>query len=86
MITSYLIHASPGALQRFRQKMSKSHSQISDEVVQVETILATLVPEEPHSMCDVLRTVHQRTTWLDSIVVQCPFERAEYGTQKRELQ
>lgn len=85
-IASYLVHASPDALQRFRQKMSKSHSQISEEVVQVEKILATLIPEEPHSICDVLRALHRRTTWLDSIVVHCPFERAEYGTQKRELQ
>ncbi|MFC2040452.1 hypothetical protein ACFLTW_04695, partial [Chloroflexota bacterium] len=85
-IASYLVHASPEVLQRFRQKMSNSHSQISDKVVEVEKILATLVPEEPHSICDVLRTIHQRTLWLDSIVIQCPFERAEYGTQKRKLQ
>jgi len=85
-IASYLVHASPEAFQQFRQKMAKSHGQISDEVVQMKNILTTLDPGEPHSMCDVLRTVHRRTTWLDSIVVRCPLERAEYGTQKRKLQ
>lgn len=85
-IASYLVHATPEAFQRFRQKMAKSHGQISDEVVQLKNVLTTLDPNEPHSMCDVLRTVHRRTTWLDSIVVRCPIERAEYGTQKRELQ
>ena len=65
--------------------MAKSHAQISDEVVQVKNILTTLDPNEPHSMCDVLRSIHHRTIWLDSIVVRCPLERAEYGTQKRSF-
>lgn len=85
-IASYLVHASAEAFQRFRQGMARSHRQISDEAVQVKNILTALDPGDPHSMCDALRTIHHRTTWLDSIVVQCPIERAEYGTQKRALQ
>ena len=85
-IASYLVHASLEAFQRFRQGMARSHHQISDEAVQVKNILTALDPSDPHSMCDVLRTIHRRTTWLDSIVVRCPLERAEYGTGKRTLQ
>lgn len=85
-IASYLVHASAEAFQRFRQGMARSHQQISDEAVQVKNILTALDPSDPHSICDALRTIHHRTTWLDSIVVRCPIERAEYGTQKRTLQ
>lgn len=85
-IASYLVHASAEAFQRFRQGMAKSHRQISDEVVRVKDILTVLDPDDPHTVCDALRAIHRRTMWLDSIVVQCPIERAEYGTQKRMLQ
>ncbi|MBT9158660.1 MAG: hypothetical protein DDT36_01678 [Firmicutes bacterium] len=85
-IASYLVHASAEAFQRFRQGMARSHRQISDEAVQVKNILTALDPGDPHSMCDALRTIHHRTTWLDSIVVRCPLEHAEYGTGKRRLQ
>ena len=85
-IASYLVHASAKAFQRFRQGMARSHHQISDEAAQVKNILTTMDPGDPHSMCDALRTIHRRTTWLDTIVVRCPLERAEYGTRKRTLQ
>lgn len=85
-IASYLVHASPEAFQRFRQGMTRSHRQISDEAAQVKNILASMDPCDPHSMCDALRTIHGRTTWLDTIVVRCPLEHAEYGTRKRTLQ
>jgi len=84
-IASYLVHASTKAFQHFRQKMSRSHCQISDEAVQVTDILTRMNPIDPHSMCDALRTIHDRATWLDTIVVRCPLERAEYGTRKRTL-
>lgn len=84
-IASYLIHTSQNAFQRFRQGMTKSHRQISDEAVQVKNILSLMSPEDPHSICDALRAIHRRTLWLDSIVVRCPIERAEYGTRKRTL-
>jgi len=84
-IASYLVHASAEAFQRFRQGMAKSHRQISDEVVRVKDILTVLDPNDPHTICDALRAIHRRTMWLDSIVVRCPIERAEYGTQKRTL-
>jgi len=85
-IASYLVHASAEAFQRFRQGMARSHCQISDEAAQVKDILTMMDPSESHSMCDALRAIHRRTTWLDSIVVRCPLERAEYGTGKRTLQ
>jgi hypothetical protein len=85
-IASYLIHASAEAFQRFRQGMAKAHRQISDEVVRVKDILTVLDPYAPHSICDALRAIHRRTRWLDSIVVRCPIEHAEYGTSKRTLQ
>jgi len=85
-IASYLVHASAGAFQRFRQGMAGSHRQISDEVAQIKNILTELDPDDPHSICDALRAIHRRTMWLDSIVVRCPIERAEYGTQKRTVQ
>lgn len=82
-IASYLVHASSVAFQSFRQKMAGSHRQISDEVVQIKDILTALDPDDPHSICDALRAIHSRAWWLDSIVVRCPIERAEYGTRKR---
>jgi len=85
-IASYLIHASAEAFERFRQEMARSHHQISDEAAQVKNILASMDPCDPHSMCNALRTIHGRTTWLDTIVVRCPLERVEYGTRKRTLQ
>ena len=85
-IASYLVHASAEAFQRFRKEMAGSHRQISDEVAQIKDILTTLDPDDPHSICDALRAIHRRTMWLDSIVVRCPIEHAEYGTQKRTLQ
>jgi len=85
-IASYLAHASPEAFQRFRRGMARFHRQISDEAAQVKNILASMDPCDPHSMCDALRTIHGRTTWLDAIVVRCPLERAEYGTRRRTLQ
>ena len=85
-IASYIVNASQETFQQFRQKMAKYHGQISDEVVQLKNILNTLDPGEPHSICDVLRAIHHRTTWLDSIVVRCPIEGVEYGTQKRKFQ
>jgi len=85
-IASYLVHVSTEAFQRFRQGMARSHRPISDEAVQVKDILTTMDPDDPHSMCDALRSIHRRTTWLDSIVVRCPLERSEYGTSKRTLQ
>jgi len=85
-IASYLAHTSTEAFQRFRQGMAKSHRQISDEAAQVKDILTKMDPSDPHSMCDALRTIHHRTVWLDSIVVRCPLEHAEYGTRKRTLQ
>ena len=85
-IASYLVHTSAEAFRRFRQKMARFHRQISDEAAQVRDILTTLDPSDPHSMCDALRAIHRRTVWLDSIVVRCPLEHAEYGTSKRTLQ
>lgn len=85
-IASYLVHVSTEAFQRFRQGMARSHRQISDEAAQVKDILTTMDPSDPHSMCDALRTIHRKTVWLDSIVVRCPLEHAEYGTRKRTLQ
>jgi hypothetical protein len=85
-IASYLVHVSAEAYQRFRQGMTKSHGQISAEATQAKGILTAMDPGDPHSMCDALRAIHRRTTWLDSIVVRCPLERAEYGTSKRTLQ
>ena len=84
-IASYLIHASEEAFRRFREKMAGSHSQISCEVLQLKDILTALNPDDSHSICDVLRAIHKRTLWLDSIVVRCPIEQAEYGTRKRIL-
>jgi len=85
-IASYLIHASEETFRRFREKMAGSHGQISDEVLQLKNVLATLNPDDSHSICDVLRTIHRKTLWLDSIVVRCPIEKAEYGTSKHSLQ
>jgi len=85
-IASYLAHTSTEAFHRFRQGMARSHHRISDEAAQVKAILTTMNPSDPHSMCDALRTIHHRTVWLDSIVVRCPLEHAEYGTTKRTLQ
>ena len=85
-IASYLIHASEETFRRFREKMAGSHGQISDEVLQLKNILATLNPDDAHSICDVLRAIHRRTLWLDSIVVRCPIEEAEYGTSKHSVQ
>ncbi len=84
-IASYLIHASEDAFRRFREKMTGSHGQISDEVLQLRDILTALNHDDAHSICDVLRAIHRRTLWLDSIVVRCPIEKAEYGTRKRGL-
>lgn len=85
-IASYLAHASAEALQRFRQGMARSHGQISAEAIQMKNILTAMNSNEPHSICDALRAIHRKTTWLDSIVVRCPLESAEYGTRKRTLQ
>jgi len=85
-IASYLVHAPTETFRRFRQEMATSHRQISDEAEQVKNILTMMDPDDPHSICDALRAIHRRTIWLDSIVVRCPIERAEYGTQKRPLQ
>ncbi len=85
-IASYLTLASEEAFRHFREKMADSHSQISDEVLNLKDILVALNPDDAHSLCDVLRAIHRRTLWLDSIVVRCPIEGAEYGTRKRELQ
>ncbi len=84
-IASYLVHASPGTFQRFRQGMATSHGQISEEAVQIRDILNALDPNDPHTICDALRAIHRRTLWLDSVVVRCPIEKADYGTQKRPL-
>jgi hypothetical protein len=84
-IASYLVHASAESFQRFRQGMPSSQHQISDEAVQVKNILSTMSYDDPHSICDALRAIHRRTLWLDSIVVRCPIERAEYGTRRRTL-
>jgi hypothetical protein len=59
--------------------MAGSHSQISDEALQLKEILAALNPNDAHTICDALRAIHKRTLWLDSIVVRCPIEKAEYG-------
>jgi hypothetical protein len=85
-IASYLLHVSAEAFQRFRQGMARSHGQISAEATHVKDILTAMDPSDHHSICDALRTIHCRTTWLDSIVVRCPLERAEYGTRKRTIQ
>jgi hypothetical protein len=66
--------------------MAGCHRQISDEVAQIRNMLTALDPDDPHSICDALRAIHRRTMWLDSIVVRCPTECAEYGTQKRRTQ
>jgi len=84
-IASYLIHATVESFQRFRQGMATAHQRISDEANEIKSILTKLNPADPHSICDTLRAIHHRTTWLDSIVVQCPIEHDEYGTRKRTL-
>ena len=84
-IASFLVLASTEVSQRFRQKMANSHRHISDEAAQLKDILITMDPDNPHSICDALRAIHHRTIWLNSIVVRCPFENAEYGTRKRTL-
>ena len=84
-IASYLAHTSTEAFQHFRQGMARSHRQILDEAAQVKDILTTMDANNPHSMCDALRTIHRRAVWLDSIVVRCPLEHTEYGTRKRTL-
>ena len=58
----------------------------SGEAVQIKDILTVLDPDDPHTVCDALRAIHHRTLWLDSIIVRCPIEHAEYGTQKRAIQ
>ena len=85
-IASYLVHASGEAFQWFRQKMANSHRHISDEASRLKEILIMFDPDDPHSICDALRAIHQRTTWLDNIIVRCPIEHAEYGTRKRMIQ
>ena len=85
-IASYLVLASAQAFQRFRRGMASSHRQISDEASEVKNTLAKMDPADPHSICDALRDIHRRGNWLDSIVVRCPIESAEYGSAKRALQ
>ena len=34
----------------------------------------------------ITKHVSEKVVWLDSIVVRCPLEHAEYGTRKRTLQ
>lgn len=84
-IASYLIHTSGDTFRRFREKMSSSHSEISDEALQIKDILTILNTDDAHSVCNVFCAIHKRARWLDSIVVRCPIEKAEYGTRKRSL-
>jgi hypothetical protein len=82
----FILHASTGVFERFRRGMARSHRQVSNEAAQIKDVLTVLDPSDPHTICDALRAIHHRTMWLDSIVVRCPIERAEYGTQKRAVQ
>lgn len=85
-IASYLVNASVPAFQRFWQKMAGTHKQLSDKALEMKEVLAVMDPDDPHSICRTLRTIHGKTLWLDSIVVRCPLELAEYGSRRRELQ
>lgn len=90
-IASYLFQASPQAFQRFRQGMAVRHRDIFDGSTEVMRILRSLEVGNAHSICQVLRQLHDHSElqgslfWLNTIVVRCPMERAEYGTSRRDM-
>lgn len=44
--------------------------------------LAAIDPDEPHSRCAAMRTIHADCIWLDSILVECPIEGVAYGSRR----
>lgn len=40
---------------------------------------------DPHSTCELFRSMHAEAWWLDSIVVDCPIEGRSFGSTEREL-
>ena len=75
---SYLLGSSEGARQAFVAGLGSKHVPLVEAALAFADMFAKLDADDPHSMCDVLRAIHTRMMWLDSMLVKCPTERATY--------
>jgi hypothetical protein len=66
-------------------RIKAANSGLSDEFKWCLEILQGAEPAADHAPCEILKAIHARHLWLDSIVVDCPVESLSFGTRVRPL-
>lgn len=85
-LACFLAALPPDALQAELQALGARNDGLRRRAVLWATHLRAIDEDDPHTVCDALRAIHDSTPfpWLDSIVVVCPQEGAIYGSVRRD--
>lgn len=82
-IASYYVHAAQSIRNDFDVQLAAQHGQLVQRVREWSGHLMVLRSDDPHTICDALRAIHKDAVWLDTVRVDCPIERVQYGVGKR---
>jgi hypothetical protein len=84
-LASYLAAVSLRDQNRLVQATGSQHAGLLERATTWAELMRTMQPQDDHTVCPVLRRIHDELLWLDSIVVDCPSEGASFGSRNWPL-